>query len=103
MSIECVECGSRVHGCFPCHNCGCELPPLLSGQDAEIAKLREENERFKVMYKGFENQFYEIRRLRDALLKVANWYEDVHDTADFSGDTPSSYAKEFLVRSGVKI
>ena len=33
----------------------------------EIYRLREENERFKVMYKGFENQFMAIRE-RDAVI-----------------------------------
>ena len=33
----------------------------------EICRLREENERFKVMYKGFENQALVIMRYREAL------------------------------------
>ena len=39
----------------------------------EIDKLREENERFKVMYKGFENQALVIMRYRAALERIANW------------------------------
>jgi len=52
MSVECVKCGSHVHGWFPCQNCGCELPPILTGQDATIAKLQEEIEHLRVQLAG---------------------------------------------------
>lgn len=39
----------------------------------EIYRLREENERFKVMYKGFEIQALTIMRYRTALERIANW------------------------------
>ena len=52
MSVECVKCGSHVHGCFPCKNCGCELPPILTGQDSKIAKLQEEIEHLRVQLAG---------------------------------------------------
>lgn len=77
MSTECVKCGSRVHGCFPCQNCGCELPPILTGQDAVIAKLQAENDRLTAEVARLKCGLWQSKDHRIGLLKES--FENIVD------------------------